>query len=106
MTVVFKSSPAQPIARCTALSVPLDLGPSSEIFLKNRAISEKKEVRRNFELLRYLGLWLFAAVIFGSGVVCGHFLFPKTETEIRDYPVAVPVPNDPPDIDTFRMYRT
>lgn len=75
-------------------------------FLKNRTMGEKKDVRRNSELLRHLGLWLFAAALFGSGIVCGHFFFPKTRIKIHDYPVAVPVPNDPPNISTFRMYRT
>jgi len=53
-----------------------------------------------------LKLCVFAAVIFGSGVACGHYLFPKTRLTIRHYPVAVPVPNDPPDMDSFTMYRT
>jgi hypothetical protein len=53
-----------------------------------------------------LQLCLFAAAIFGSGIVCGHYLFPKTRVTIEHYPVAVPVPADPPNIDSFWMYRT
>lgn len=66
-------------------------------------MSEQKS--RKFRLL-YLELFLIAGAIFGSGMACGHYLFPKTHVTIQDYPVAVPVPNDPPTVDIFTMYRT
>jgi hypothetical protein len=66
-------------------------------------MSEQKSRKSKF---LYLEVFLMAGAIFGSGMVCGHYLFPKTRVTIHDYPVAVPVPNDPPTVDTFTMYRT